>query len=461
MLATGWMRGVRRAMPRARSMSSFEYKAGNDIVIRNALVWANDVTEYSLHHLTICGRSGKIKEIQPGCEHVDEPKEGGPYVIDAGGGLVTPTFAEPHLHLDAVFLGKAWPNKSGTLVEGIANWDMAKVNLTANDVIARASTAVKWMVACGTTRIRTHADTGCPVGVEALIELKQSLSKQSLADIQIVGFPQDGILTSDKNRNDFDWAVQAGIDAVGGIPHIERTYNEGTESLKIVFDTAEKIGLKVDVHCDETDDPHSKHIETVCAHTMDRSMGGHVVAGHCTAMHSYNGPAANKIITSIVRSGVQIITNPLDSVVLQGRFDDYPKRRGLTRVPELLNAGGVVGVGHDSVCDPWYPLGVGNIMDAAYMVVHLCHLSGQEEMRRVFEMLVSDNHMPFGGQPRIQVGETALLLVHSLSDPVDILRMRRLPLFVIHNGRIVATNSQPVSTVLSQEFDLGVIPQTF
>mmetsp|Transcript_11110 Transcript_11110/g.15434 ORF Transcript_11110/g.15434 Transcript_11110/m.15434 type:complete len:189 (+) Transcript_11110:1-567(+) len=184
-------------------------------------------------------------------------------------------------------------------------------------------------------------------------------------------------------------------------------------------------------------------------------MGGHVIAGHCTAMHSYNGPAANKVLTAINRAQVQVVTNPLDSIVLQGRFDNYPKRRGLARVPELLQAGNKVGLGHDSVVDPWYPLGMGNLLDAAYMLVHACHLSGQEEMRRVFQMMVSDNHVPFGGAPKIAEGETAEFLVHSLNDPIDIIRLRRVPAYVVREGMVIAENQPAKTSVFDEAIDIG------
>jgi len=441
------------------STSNSTGNSNNDLLITNARIWAEDTTDFPRRNITVCGKSGKIKEVSP----IDSEKSTcgvveGLQVIDADDGLVTPPYAEPHLHLDAVLLGKKWQNQSGTLVEGIANWALAKGGLSADDVLQRARVAIKWMVACGTTRIRTHADTGCPVGVEALLSLRESIKKENLATIQVVGFPQDGILTAPGHEADLIWAVEGGVDAVGGIPHLERTYEEASASMRLVFDLAEKHGVMVDVHCDETDDPTSRHLETVCALTEDRGMGGAVIAGHCTAMHSYSGPAANKAISAVLRSGVQVVTNPLDSIVLQGRFDDYPKRRGLTRVPELLEAGTKVGLGHDSVIDPWYPLGVGNIMDAAFMLVHACHLTGQAQMRRVFQMLVSDNHIPFGGAPEIKEGEKANFLVHSLGDPVDILRMRRMPSFVIRDGEIVASNSHPKATVCGEEIDVGNMP---
>mmetsp|Transcript_10303 Transcript_10303/g.16547 ORF Transcript_10303/g.16547 Transcript_10303/m.16547 type:complete len:470 (-) Transcript_10303:159-1568(-) len=453
---------LQRLNSQGKSLKSLNAAAGlrhlstvrSDFVVTNARIWEDDAAEYELKNIHVSGESGEILKLTPADMPAPENAPG-IRVIDAGGNLVTPTYAEPHLHLDAVLIGKEWQNISGTLVEGIANWAKAKEGVTGDDVRRRATLALKWMVACGTTRVRTHADTGCPAGVEALVDLKESVKKENLCSLQIVGFPQDGILTTTKNKKDFEWATKLNIDAIGAIPHLERTREEATESLRMAFEIAERRGAMIDVHCDETDDPHSRHIETVCQLTQDRDMGGHVIAGHCTAMHSYNGPAANKVLTAINRAQVQVVTNPLDSIVLQGRFDNYPKRRGLTRVPELLQAGNKVGLGHDSVVDPWYPLGMGNLLDAAYMLVHACHLSGQEEMRRVFQMMVSDNHVPFGGAPKIAEGETAEFLVHSLNDPIDIIRLRRVPAYVVREGMVVAENQPAKTSVFDEAIDIG------
>jgi len=221
--------------------------------------------------------------------------------------------------------------------------------------------------------------------------------------------------------------VAMGCDAVGAIPHFERTTEEGWRSVRLAFDLAERHGCFVDLHCDETDDPVCRNLEVVCAETLDRQLSGRVVAGHCAALHSYDNPYAAKVIELVARSGVQVVANPLDNVVLQGRYDGYPRRRGITRVDELWEAGVSVGIGHDCVMDPWYRLGTANLLDAAYMLVHVSQLTSEEQMRRVFWTLTRENHLPFGGPPTIAVGQPARFLWWRETDPIEILRLRHPP----------------------------------
>lgn len=342
------------------------------------------------------------------------------------GGWLTPPLAEPHVHLDAALLGARKPNRSGTLREGIANWAVLREELTAEDVRARAIATAEMYASYGALRIRTHVDTGSLLAVEALLALKGELSSRGIA-LQVVAFPQEGILRAKGRRESWEQAVAMGCDAVGAIPHFERTAEEGWQSVRLAFDLAEKHGCLLDFHCDETDDPISRNLEVVCAQTIDRGLSGRVVAGHCTAMHSYSNPHAAKVCELVAVSGVQVVCNPLDNVVLQGRYDSYPRRRGLTRVDELLRAGARVGVGHDSVQDPWYRLGTANLLDAAYMLVHVGHLTGEDDMKRVFGMLYRDNHLPFGGPPDLVEGATGAIVWWPSADPVDLLRDRPKP----------------------------------
>ncbi len=359
------------------------------------------------------------------------------------GGRVTPPLAEPHVHLDATQLGARAPNVSGTLREGIANWARLRESLTEEDVIARARTTVGWYVSWGCLRIRTHVDTGSRVAVRALLALRDELAVDGV-ELQVVAFPQEGILRAPGRRELWEWAVAEGCDAVGAIPHFERTTEEGWRSVRLAFDLAEKHGALVDLHCDETDDPGSRNLEVVCAETLDRGWAGRVVTGHCTALHSYPNPHAAKVIELVARSGVQVVCNPLDNVVLQGRYDGYPKRRGLTRVDELLAAGATVGVGHDSVVDPWYRLGVANLVDAASMLVHVVQLTGEAEMEHVLGMTWGANHVPFGGAPVLDVGEPATLLWWPETDAAEILRQRPRPA-VYWRGERVGYPSPPGS----------------
>jgi cytosine deaminase len=342
------------------------------------------------------------------------------------GGLLTPPFAEPHVHLDAALLGERAPNRSGTLREGIANWAVLREELTTGDVTERALRTAEMYASWGTLRIRTHVDTGSLTAVGTLLDLKGELARRGVA-LQVVAFPQEGILRAPGRREAWEEAIRMGCDAVGAIPHFERTTEEGWQSVRLAFELAERHDKLVDLHCDETDDPGSRNLEVVCAETLDRGFGGRVVAGHCTALHSYPNPYAAKVIELAATSGVQVVCNPLDNVVLQGRYDGYPRRRGLTRVDELWAAHAQVGIGHDSVQDPWYRLGTANMLDAAYMLLHVGQLTGEEQMRRLFRTLYTENHLPFGGPPRLAPGEPAQLLWWPHTDPIDLLRERPRP----------------------------------
>ncbi len=342
------------------------------------------------------------------------------------GGMITPPFAEPHVHLDAALLGRRAPNRSGTLREGITNWAALRPALTREDIHERARRVAEMYTSWGCTRIRSHVDTGSLLAVEALVELKESMAARG-TELQLVAFPQEGILRAPGRRELWEEAVRLGCDAVGAIPHFERTTEEGWASVHLAFELADKYDRMIDFHCDETDDPASRNLEVVCAETLDRGWGGRVVAGHCTALHSYPQPHAAKVIELVADSGIQVVTNPLDNAVLQGRYDAYPKRRGLTRVDELWEAGAVVGIGHDSVQDPWYRLGTANLLDAAYVLVHLGHLTSEDELRRAFTTLHQENHLPFGGPPEVEVGAPGPLLWWPDDDPIELLIHRPRP----------------------------------
>ena len=361
---------------------------------------------------------------------VQAHKPGGP-PGDINGGMVCPPFAEPHVHLDATQLGARLPNQSGTLFEGIDNWATLRPGLTAEDTRTRALTTIRWYLAHGTTRIRTHVDTACRPAAEALIALRSELMDPATlgvpVQLQIVAFPQQGILTDPQREADWRSVVAMGCDAVGCIPHYEASHELGNQAVGMCFELAEQYGLAVDLHCDETDDPAWRALMAVCDETERRSMGGRVVAGHCTAMHSWPDDLAERACARVAETGVQVVTNPLDNIVLQGRSDRYPKRRGLTRVDELWAAGARVGIGHDSVVDPWYRLGTANMLDPAYMLVHAGHLTGEAQMNRVFETLHRENHLPFGGVPAIETGSAADFLWFRDAHPIDALRTRSAP----------------------------------
>src|SRR5450631_3692804 len=311
--------------------------------------------------------------------------------IDVGGRLVTPPLVEPHIHLDAVLtVGQPRPNRSGSLFEGIAVWSERVKDLTADDVKTRVREVLKWQLANGVQHVRSHVDVCDPslTALRALIELREEV--RGIVDLQLVAFPQLGIMSFDGGRELMRRAVELGADVIGGIPHYELTREDGVESVKFVFALADEAGLRIDIHCDETDDDHARFIEVMAAETIRRGMSGRVTASHTTAMHSYNNAYAGRLIANIARAGLHMVTNPLDNSVLQGRFDTGPIRRGHTRVKQLLEAGVNVCIGHDSVMDPWYPLGYGDPLQAAFVLVHLGQMSGDSELRQLIDMITTN-----------------------------------------------------------------------
>ncbi len=350
-------------------------------------------------------RDGTVEAVEPAGSI--EARDGEETVV---GGWITPPMAEPHVHLDAALLGARMPNKSGTLREGIANWAVLRESLTVEDVRERALKTAEMYRERGTLKIRSHVDTGNLLAVETLVGLKPDFEARGMT-LEVVAFPQEGILRAPGRKVQWEQAVALGCDCVGAIPHFERTTEEGWESVRMAFDLAEKHDAKLDFHCDESDDPISRNLEVVAACAIDRGFAGRVVTGHCTALHSYNHPYAEKVMELVATAGVQVVANPLDNTVLQGRYDRYPKRRGITRVDELWRFGVTVGIGHDSVQDPWYRLGQAHMLDAASMLVHVGQLTGEDEMERVVATLWTENHLPFepGHTGRIAVGDAAAL----------------------------------------------------
>ena len=292
-------------------------------------------------------------------------------VLHLDGALVTPPLVEPHIHLDAVLtVGQPRPNLSGTLFEGIAIWAERVKSLTVEDVKSRVRQVLRWQLANGVQHVRSHVDVCDPElrALRALVELREEIGEQM--DLQLVAFPQQGIMSFPEGPDLMHRAVSMGVDVVGGIPHFEMTRELGVESVKFAFFLAAEHGLRVDIHCDETDDDQSRFLEGMIAETLRHGLQGRVTASHTTAMHSYNNACAFRLINNLRRADLHIVSNPLDNSVLQGRFDTYPIRRGHTRIKELLAAGVNVAVGHDSVMDPWYPLGFADPLQAASVLAH-------------------------------------------------------------------------------------------
>jgi len=369
--------------------------------------------------------------------------------IDLGGRLVTRPLVEPHIHLDAVLTeGQPRSNASGSLFEGIAIWAERVPSLTAEDVLTRAREVLRWQLACGVQHVRTHVDVCDPDlrALRALVELREEA--RGLVDLQIVAFPQQGIFAYEDGAALMRKAVALGADVVGGIPHYELTREDGVESVLFSFALAEEHGLRVDIHCDETDDDHSRFVEVMVAETIHRSMSGRVTASHTTAMHSYNAAYAYRLVANIARAGLHMVTNPLDNAVLQGRFDTGPIRRGHTRVKQLQAAGVNVAIGHDSVMDPWYPLGYGDPLQAAFVLAHLGHMSGATEIETLLEMITTAPAAVLGVESdAVEPGRPADLVVFDAPTFPDALRLVRPRHVVLRAGRVLARTAPAQTTV--------------
>ena len=361
-------------------------------------------------------------------------------VIDARGRLVSPPFVDCHFHMDATLsLGLPRLNRSGTLLEGIALWGELKPLLTQEAVIERALAYCDMAVAQGIGAIRSHVDV-CDerlLGVEALLEVKRQVAPY--LDLQLVAFPQDGFYRSPNARENLLRALDLGVDVVGGIPHFERTMEDGRQSVIELLAIAAERGLMVDLHCDETDDPHSRHIETLAAETQRLGMAGRVAGSHLTSMHSMDNYYASKLIPLIAEAGVAAIANPLINLVIQGRHDTFPKRRGLTRIKELQEAGVAVAFGHDCVMDPWYSLGSGDMLEVAHMAIHAAHLTAQDAMRGAFAAVTS---VPAGilglDGYGLAPGNPAHLVLLDAGDPIEAIRLKATRLAVVRHGAVIA-----------------------
>lgn len=365
-------------------------------------------------------------------------------VIDASGNLVSPPFVDPHFHMDATLsYGLPRINASGTLLEGIALWGELKPLLTHDAVKQRALAYCDWAVSMGLLAIRTHVDV-CDdrlLAVEALLDVKKQVAPY--IDLQLVAFPQDGLYRSPTARANTIRALDLGVDVVGGIPHFERTMEDGKRSVTELCEIAAERGLMVDMHCDETDDPLSRHIEQLAYETQRLGLQGRVAGSHLTSMHSMDNYYVSKLLPLIAEAQVSAIPNPLINIMLQGRHDTFPKRRGLTRVKEMLGQGIRVGWGQDCVLDPWYSLGTADMLDVAFMGMHVAQMSSPDDMRRCFDMVTNVNAAIMGlDHLGLEVGKTASLVVLDAGDPIEALRLRAERLCVIAKGKVVAERPQ-------------------
>ena len=387
------------------------------------------------HGVGLLATGGRIQAVGQGLQ----PPAGVP-VVDAQGWLLSPPFVDAHFHMDAT-LSQGLPraNVSGTLLEGIALWGELKPLLTEEAIAERALRYCDWAVARGLLAIRSHVDV-CDdrlLAVRALLDVKRRVAPY--LDLQLVAFPQDGLLRSPGALANLQRALDLGVDVVGGIPHFERTMAEGAESVRILCELAAERGLRVDMHCDESDDPLSRHVETLALHTQRLGLHGRVTGSHLTSMHSMDNYYVSKLLPLMAEAGLHAVANPLINITLQGRHDTYPKRRGMTRVPELLAAGVNVGFGHDCVLDPWYALGSGDMLEVAAMGLHVAQMTSVLGQRQCFDAVTVNSARilgleGYGLAPGCRA-DFCLLQAHT---PEEAIRLRAQRLLVVRGGQVLS-----------------------
>jgi cytosine deaminase len=408
------------------------------ITVRGARLYTGGGQTASGLHDVEC-ENGLISRVAP-CDDQKEPPATG-RVIEAHGALLSPPFVEPHIHLDtALTAGEPRWNGSGTLWEGIACWSERKQTLTREDVIARATEVLRWQAAQGVLHVRTHCDTTDPglVALEALAEVRDRV--REVIGLQIVAFPQEGIRSYPGGERLLAEAVARGADVVGAIPHFEDTREDGTASLHTAFALAEAHGLRVDAHCDEIDDEQSRFVEVLAALARSSGLGERATASHTTAMGSYNGAYSYKLQRLLSRAGINLVCNPFANLGLQGRFDAYPKRRGLTQVKEMLAAGVNVAFGHDDVMDPWNSLGTGNPLQTALTGVYAAQLTGPAEVATAYSMVTdrAARVLGLGDAYGIAPGRPADFVLLPADSPFDAVRRQVRPRYVVARGRVLA-----------------------
>ena len=377
--------------------------------------------------------------------------------INASGYLVSPPFVDSHFHMDATLsLGLPRLNQSGTLLEGIALWGELKPHLTVEAIKERALRYCDLAVARGLLAIRSHVDICDPrlLAVDALLEVRKEVAPY--LDLQLVAFPQDGYLRDTGAAKLMETALDRGVDVVGGIPHFERTMDEGKKSVEVLCRIAAERGLRVDMHCDESDDPNSRHIETLTAETVRHGLQDRVTGSHLTSMHSMDNYYVSKLLPLMAEAEINVVANPLINITLQGRHDTYPKRRGMTRVPELMDVGVKVAFGHDCVMDPWYSLGSADMLEVASMGLHVAQLTGVEQMKSCFRAITEIPAAILGLEGYgLEKGCNADLVILQAADPVEALRLKANRLFVIRRGRIISS-----SATVEAELNLPGRPKT-
>jgi cytosine deaminase len=408
-----------------------------DLLLRQCRLLQTDRT---IVEVDIGIRNGIVTEIAP------DLKESAKITLDIHQHLVSPPFVESHIHLDsALTAGEPRWNQSGTLFEGIEIWRERKQNLSLADVKQRAKETLKQQASQGTLFVRSHADVSetSLVALQSLLEVREEV--KPWMTLQVVAFPQDGLYSAPQNELLMKKALEMGADVVGGIPHYELTREDGVKSVHRIFDLAQQYDRLIDIHCDEIDDDQSRFLEVVCACAIRTGLGSRVSASHTTAFGSYNNAYANKLLGFLHRTNINFIANPLINITLQGRTDNYPKRRGITRVKELWQQGTNVSFGHDCVQDPWYSLGTGNMLDVAFMGLHVCQMTGTAEIDACYDMITWNGAQTLNvtAQYGIEVGKPANLIVLDAIDRYDAIRRRASVIYVISRGKLLVRTEAP------------------
>ena len=406
-----------------------------DLIIRNANLPDGQTG------IDIAIQNGSIAEVGPKLD-IQSNRE-----IDATDRLATPPFVDSHFHMDSTLsYGQPRVNQSGTLLEGIEVWGELKPQLTVENIKARARELCRWAIARGTLAIRSHVDVSDDslLAVNALLEIREEI--RPYIDLQLVAFPQDGYFRHRGSVANMERALDMGVDVVGGIPHFERTMEQGAASVKALCELAAERGLQVDMHCDESDDPLSRHIETLTYHAQRLGLEDRVAGSHLTSMHSMDNYYVSKLIPLMAEARIHAVANPLINITLQGRHDNYPKRRGMTRVKELMQAGINVAFGHDALMDPWYSFGTYDMIEVAYMGLHVAQMTGADQMRQIFETITANGaRMLRIENYGIEPGCHADIVILQARNPQEALRLRPARLYVIRRGTVIAETPPVIS----------------
>jgi cytosine deaminase len=417
-----------------------------DLIVRNARLLDGRL-------LDIAVEGTRFARIAPALE-LDSEDE-----IDAEGRLVTAPLVDCHLHLDAsLTAGRPRFNQSGTLIEGIQVWGELKPTLTEQDVFDRASEIVRWSAAQGTLWIRAHADISGEndAMLRGLLRVRDELA--DLCTIQVTAFPQDGLYAHEGDAQRLEEAIRLGVDCVGGIPHYEPTAELGHREVHRVFELAKEHHRRIDVHCDETDDPNSRYLEVMADNTVKSGLAGRVTASHCTAMGSYEPYYSSKLRGFLRRADINIVVNPYANSLIQGRLDPYPKRRGFAQLKELLAEGVNVSLGNDVIIDPWYPMGKADLIDAAHLALHFTYMSGREEITEMLRLATERGARTLGVEDEygIEEGKPADCVIFDAKTPIDVISLRATRRYVVRRGRVIAETTPARTTLLGDPLNFAV-----